>query len=178
MLSRENLKSFFSITGKSGHFKYTIGHERIPENWYKLAPGDEYTIPGFLLDVVDHGLKYPNLLNIGGNTGEPDTFTGVDILDLTKGVYDATTLLEGNNLECFLYQITTSAVPDIAGGSNSGDSGGYGTVLSQLVQQNIGRLGCPQLNEIDNSQFSQFPGYTTCANGCNNYEPGSDGLGI
>lgn len=34
------LNSFHAITGKPGNFKYTPGHERIPDNWYKRAIGD------------------------------------------------------------------------------------------------------------------------------------------
>jgi hypothetical protein len=41
---------------------------------------------------------------IGGNTGKPNTFTGVNIADLTGGVFNAETLLEGNNLMCFAFQ--------------------------------------------------------------------------
>jgi hypothetical protein len=63
--------SFFSITGESGNFQYTVGHDRIPDNWYKRAIDVEYTIPGFLADVVDFGEKYPPLLSTGGNTGKP-----------------------------------------------------------------------------------------------------------
>jgi hypothetical protein len=33
-LNGDILKSFFSITGEDGNFKYTEGWERIPDNWY------------------------------------------------------------------------------------------------------------------------------------------------
>ena len=42
---------------------------------------------------------------IGGNTGKPNTFTGVNIADLTGGVFNAETLLEGNNLMCYGLQL-------------------------------------------------------------------------
>lgn len=42
-LSKSVLKTWFSITGKYPNFKYTPGHERIPDNWYRRAFGDEYT---------------------------------------------------------------------------------------------------------------------------------------
>lgn len=168
-LSRESLMSFFSITGEPGDFKYTIGQERIPDNFYKLAADDEYTILGFLLDVIDFGLKYPNLLSIGGNTGTPNSFSGVEVSELTKGVFDSATLLEGNNLECFLFQVSVITVPDVAGGSISQYYGGDDSALSDLVQQMLGDLACPMLNEIDNSAFSKFPGYTTCQDGCGHY---------
>jgi hypothetical protein len=46
-------------------------------------------------------LQHPDLDSVGGNTGTVDTFTGVDIADLTGGVLNAATLLESNNLFCF-----------------------------------------------------------------------------
>lgn len=46
-------------------------------------------------------LKYPALLSIGGNQGQVNTFAGVNIADVTGGVLNSTTLLQGNNLICF-----------------------------------------------------------------------------
>ena len=43
-LDKETLKSFFAVSGDSGNFTYSPGHERIPDNWYKTAVGAEYTI--------------------------------------------------------------------------------------------------------------------------------------
>lgn len=84
-----NVLKSFSITGEPGSFVWTEGHEKISDNWYKRALGDEYTITYFL---------DPEFLDIGGNTGETYTFNGVDIEDLTGGVFNAATLLEGDNL--------------------------------------------------------------------------------
>jgi hypothetical protein len=44
LLNQDVLKSFFAITGESGSFVHNPGMEEIPENWYKRAIGDEYTI--------------------------------------------------------------------------------------------------------------------------------------
>jgi hypothetical protein len=54
-------------------------------------------------------LKLTNL----SNTGTPNSFVGVDVADLTGGVFNSKTLLEGNNLGCFVYQrsqISSSAL--------------------------------------------------------------------
>ena len=59
----------------------------------------------FVLDVIDFGLKDPRLLSIGGNTGKVNTFTGVDPSALTKGIFNGATLTQGNNLECFIFQL-------------------------------------------------------------------------
>lgn len=62
-------------------------------------------VNSFVLDVIDFGLKDPRLLSIGGNTGKVNTFTGVDPSALTKGVFNGATLTQGNNLECFIFQL-------------------------------------------------------------------------
>lgn len=153
------LKSFFSITGEPGNFQWTEGHERIPDNWYKRAIGDEYTIPYFNTDVLAAAIEYPQFLDVGGNTGEPNTFTGVDLQDLTGGVFNTATLAEGDNLACFAFQFAQQAAPDLLKGSFSSVT----QPLSQLndaVGKAIGSLtnSCPQLKKIDDSQFSKYPG--------------------
>ncbi|KAI9648634.1 hypothetical protein NHQ30_003272 [Ciborinia camelliae] len=167
-LTKSDLMSFFAITGESGNFQYTPGHERIPDNWYKRAIGDEFTIPSFLADVLHFALQYPPLLDIGGNTGKPNTFTPVDLGSLTKGVFNAGTLLEGNNLECFVFQAAQIEVPDIAVGILTS----IGNVIQpfiNVVAQRLQGLSCPQLKGIDKSTFNNFPGYTNCKHGCSSY---------
>ena len=41
-----------------------------------------------------------------------NTFTGVDVADLTGGVYNAQTLLQGDNAICFAFQSVQQAAPD------------------------------------------------------------------
>jgi hypothetical protein len=43
----------------------------------------------------------PTLLDIGGNTNGVNTFTGVDIGNLTGGVINGENLLQGDNFACF-----------------------------------------------------------------------------
>ncbi|ETN38619.1 uncharacterized protein HMPREF1541_06656 [Cyphellophora europaea CBS 101466] len=159
ILNKEVLKSFFSITGDEGDFTYTPGHERIPENWYKRALGDEYTIPFFALDLNTIALAHPQFLDIGGNTGTPNSFTGVNLQDLTGGVYNAKNLLEGNNLACFAYQAAILNAPDLLKGLLSDVTGAVNKITDSLGDTLV-QLGCPQLEKIDDSQLSQFPGYT------------------
>ncbi|PQE18747.1 hypothetical protein CJF32_00006490 [Rutstroemia sp. NJR-2017a WRK4] len=170
-LTKKDFMSFFAVTEEDGNFVYRKGHERIPDNWYKRAIGDEYTIPGYLTDVLDYAEQYPRLLDIGGNTGKPNTFTPVDLGSLTKGVFDAGTLLEGNNLECFVFQAAgQAALPDVAGGTLT-SAGTQAAIqpFSDTVAERLLGLGCPQLKGIDESTFDIFPGYTKCQNGCSSY---------
>jgi hypothetical protein len=45
LLGKSTLKSFFGVTGNDGNLVHTYGTEQLPDNWYKRASGDEYTIP-------------------------------------------------------------------------------------------------------------------------------------
>lgn len=86
------------------------------------------------------------------NTGKTNTFAGVDVSDLTGGIFKTSTLLQGNNLGCFVYQLSAQAKPDILLGALDG--------LTSAIGRVIGSLGCPQLKAIDSKQLEKFPGYT------------------
>jgi hypothetical protein len=86
------------------------------------------------------------------NTGTPNSFTGVDIANLTGGVFNAATLTQGNNLGCYVYQLAAQAKPDILLGALDTLTGAIGKI--------IGALGCPQLKAIDTRQLQALPGYT------------------
>ena len=153
------LKSFFGVTGEPGSFVWTEGSERIPENWYKRAIGDEYTILFFATDLNAAALEYPQFLSIGGNTGEVNTFTGVDLTDLTGGVYDLQTLAENNNALCFAFQFSQQAAPDLLKGLFSSITKPLSQLNSALATV-FSELTCPQLESIDASQFANYPGST------------------
>lgn len=125
--------------------------------WYRRAIGDEYGLAPFALDAVDMLQHLPHMAVLGGNTGEPNTFTGVNIADLTGGVFNAETLLEGNNLMCLAFQAVQSASPDILKGL-------LGNVvlavqkLTDALTPVLQSLSCPQLAKYDATLFEQFPG--------------------
>lgn len=158
-LDGDVLKSFFSITGQPGSFSWTPGGEQIPDNWYKRAIGDEYTIPYFNSDLTAAAAQYPQFLDVGGNTGTTNTFTGLDLQNITGGVYNTETLGQGDNAQCFAYQFAQQAAPDILKGL-------FSSITQPLSQLNdalakvFAELSCPQLESIDTSQFSNFPGST------------------
>ncbi|KAI1513835.1 Dimer-Tnp-hAT dimerization containing protein [Pyrenophora tritici-repentis] len=156
-LNGETLKSFEGVTGSPGSFKWASGRERIPENWYRRAFGNDYGIAEFTLDAVGALKALPYMAVVGGNTGKPNTFTGVNIADLTGGVFNAETLLEGNNLMCFAFQAVNSAAPDVLKGL-------LGNVLlavqslTDALNPILATLACPQMGKYDKSLFSKFPG--------------------
>jgi hypothetical protein len=152
-LTKTVLKSFFGMTENAdGTWSGGLGQERIPDNWYKRAIGDEYTIPFFQQDFLEEATKYPKFLDVGGNTGKVNTFTGVDINNLTGGVYNTQTLLQGNNLMCFAYQFAQQGQSDLINNLLATVAGG--ATLKALLA-----LGCPQLQNVDETVLKQFPGY-------------------
>lgn len=162
-LNGEVLKSFYSVTGEPGSFVYTPGYERIPDNWYTRNVADPYSIPYFAVDLNEAAMEYPQFLDIGGNLGEVDTFTGIDITNLTGGIYNLETLTEGNNLACFGFEIAVQFLPDLIEGLLT-DTYAMG-ILGELLTNATYGLDCPQLDTIDTSQFAQFPGYADSYDG-------------
>jgi hypothetical protein len=151
-LDYEVAKAWFGISGDSGNYTATQGYERIPENWYKRAIEYPYSGLYFAADLVNAALLHPKFLSIGGNTGKVNTFTPVDIANLTGGIFNVGTLLQGNNAACFVYQLATQAKPDILAPVL--------TPLLDAVASISSKLSCPQLKSIDTSQLQQFLGYT------------------
>lgn len=106
--------------------------------------------------VINNGM-YPGIIQFGGNTGKTNTFTGIDTGDLTSGLYNGATLLEGNNLACFFMQAAQAGLVDAA----SPLTESVGDIMSYL-EKNIGpqvtALGCPQLKAFNNDLFAKYPG--------------------
>ena len=162
-LSKDVLRSFFAVSGPEDNPVYTKGYERIPDNWYKRAIGDEYTIPFFLLDVLAAAEHNPQFLDIGGNTGTVNSFTGLDLANITGGLYNGATLAENDNFACFAYQLIIQAGPDILQGLDS-DLQKATALLEQAVAKGSTGLECPQLQSIDKEnlmeQYNKYPGVT------------------
>lgn len=152
LLSYETIASWFGVEGQPGSYNAVQGTERIPDNWYRRAQEYPYEVTYFIADLINAAALHPKFLNIGGNTGEVNTFTGVDVENLTGGLFNGASLLEGNNLGCFVYQFAAQAKPDIALGVL--------TPLLNSVGKIVAQLGCPQLANIDDEQLKAFPGYT------------------
>lgn len=57
-----------------------------------------------------------SICSVGGNTGTVNSFAGLDPADLTGGVLNLTTLLEGNNLLCFVFEVLKFASPNALSG--------------------------------------------------------------
>lgn len=158
VLNQEVLKSFFAIEGERNNFTHNPGWERIPENWYKRAIGDEYSIVYLETDSLYFAAQYPNVLTVGGNTGKVNTFTPLNFEDLTGGVFSAANLLEGNNLACFVYQAASLGAPDLLKTLYT-DITAPLAMLNNATKGALNGLSCPQLASIDANQFGSYPGY-------------------
>ena len=150
--------AFEGVTRNSnGEFEWKAGREHIPDNWYRRAIGDDFGLVAFALDALDALKHLPYMAVLGGNTGEPNTFTGVNIADITGGVFNAETLLEGNNAMCLAFQAVSAVTPDILRGLLGNvllAVQKLGDVLTPIVDE----LGCPQLAKFDRTAFGKFPG--------------------
>lgn len=87
------------------------------------------------------------MISIGGNTGSVDTFVGVDMEDVTGGVLDSTTLLEGNNLLCLSFEIVKTLAPNILSNIFSTIAGPLDT-LTDALGVDILNLTCPAFGDL------------------------------
>ncbi|RDA89433.1 hypothetical protein CP532_6116 [Ophiocordyceps camponoti-leonardi (nom. inval.)] len=154
-LNGDVLKSFFSVEGESGNFTYRPGHERIPDNWYRRAVGDELGFRTLSSDARYMAGKHPKFNYLGGNRGKVDTFTRVNISDFTHGAYDDETLGEGRNAACFAVTFQLLVAPDHFGKF-------FKDVTEPLdklrgIQKEAVRE-CPPLDRVVRSMFDSFPG--------------------
>ncbi|ORY86993.1 Chloroperoxidase [Protomyces lactucae-debilis] len=148
-LTREVLQSFMSVVGSpdnnGANLRYVEGNERIPDNWYKRAISNPYSIPAFTLDILRVAQYDPRTLNIGANTGTVNSFTGLDNANLPGGVLNLATLSQGDNAVCFLYQSAAIARVDAV----KGLVGTLLTAVNSIVGQYLtAPVVCPQLQTL------------------------------
>lgn len=96
-------------------------------------------------------LSRPKLIlafySIGGNLGKVNSFAGVDLSDLTGGVFNLANLLEGNNLLCFVFEVLKFASPNAL-------SGLYKTLaeplefVTNVVAEPLLNLTCPAFKDL------------------------------
>lgn len=144
--SKTVLRSFYGVDEDpvNGSLSYKPGHERIPENWFPRR--EPYTILDFNAAEAALFVRQPRLLSVGGNTGEVDSFAGIDLGNLTGGVFNAANLLEGNNLVCFALEVVKFAGPNALSSALKTLSGPVellGKAVAPLVD-----LSCPVFEDL------------------------------
>ncbi|KAF2755744.1 hypothetical protein EJ05DRAFT_540403 [Pseudovirgaria hyperparasitica] len=154
-----NFKTFFGVSGTPGNFVWERGQERVPPDWYRRPSTNPYTAADVFEDVAIGYAAYPNTLKFGGNTGKPNTFTGLNVADLSGGVFNARDLFVGNNLACFSYSVLQQGIPNFANPLLNGVNRILGFVVDKVKPNLLGGLSCPELGSQSAGLFNQFPGY-------------------
>jgi hypothetical protein len=116
-----------------------------------------YNIPEVLLDVFVNNAMYPGIVRFGGNTGTVNSFAGVDVVNITNGVFNLQDLTEGNNGACFFMQLATQGLPDVTDPLLGAGLSILGWVTQQLAPLNE-KFSCPQLENFDGAFFENMPG--------------------
>lgn len=157
ILSPATLKSFYAISGPDNNLIWTRGWERIPDNWYRRPIASGYGVTGVFNDLSTMFSLYPNTARLGGNTGTNNSFAGVDLSDLTGGVYNSAALTDPTKLNCFAFQLAQISAADFL--TARGLLGSLLGPLTALITAKLIQLVCPSLPGIDNALLNQFPGY-------------------
>ena len=118
-----------------------------------------YTANDVAFDVGIGYLAYPQTLKIGGNTGTPNSFTGVSVENITGGVFNAANLFEGNNFGCFAFGLVQQALPSALKGPLSTVNKAL-ALIDGALDPILSGLDCPQLGQYDQGLFNSFPGHT------------------
>ncbi|MCJ1305896.1 hypothetical protein MMC08_008713 [Hypocenomyce scalaris] len=165
-LTKETFASFFSVGVDSDGSIYSkgMGYEQIPNNWYRRS--EPYTLAYFLdTDYPPFIVAEPNTLDIGGNTNGVNTFTGLDIGNLTAGVYNSEDLLEGDNFACFYYRLLQSNVNWELGNDVGGALLTVGDTLGDVLAGIFGNLtstgsvtGCPTYPNNTMHSYTEYCG--------------------
>ncbi|KAJ7025524.1 Chloroperoxidase [Mycena alexandri] len=157
-LSTAGLLSLFAFISDdaTGHLQYHPGHERIPANWYRRP--DPFTHATAAPRLKAMGDADRRVMIPGGNMGEVNTFTPMDISELTGGVYTEETLFEGDNLPCFCFQVLQLTM--VANPKNTGTGTGTGVFLpGGPLAKSMEEWMCPKLKKLNEKMYDQYPGY-------------------
>ena len=112
-LSPEAFMSLWSYSKDvNGNLVYKYGHERIPDNYYKAATDDQWTVSDFLISSAQRCLTWPTSCQIGGNTGTVNSFAGFSLGDISNGVINSVVdFQDPARLGCFLAQSLQAETP-------------------------------------------------------------------
>ncbi|KAI5370767.1 putative chloroperoxidase [Septoria linicola] len=155
VLNREVLKSFMSITGPDNALKWVPGNEKIPNNWYKRNPSDEYSVPYFESDILYFASTVPQILAVGCNKGRVNTFTPVDPAQLTNGAYTAQQVAQSPI--CFASEFTKAEIPLITGLKL--DNPLVAPLVSALNTATTG-MNCASIGSVNQSAVAFCPGFS------------------
>lgn len=174
ILTPEVFESFFSYTrDDDNNLVFTYGHERIPDNWYRRADDDAWTLADILISTGQQCLAYPTNCQVGGNTGEVNSFSGVDLGDITGGFINSVTdLSDPERMGCFISQAIQADVPSFLDNVFNGAAltEVMGLVNTQLLPALAPLGSCPNLPKGKSvMEYGQgFPGAQFASQGPRN----------
>lgn len=173
-LTKEVFMQFFGYTRDSnGALQYTFGSERIPDNWYKRSEQDPWTLADILASTAQQCVSYPSNCQVGGNTGTVNSFSGVDLGDISGGLINAATdLQDPQRLGCFISQMIQADTPSFLAGVFNGNllSQAMGMVQTKLLPALAGLGACPNMpkGKAQGEWDHQFPGANSAVEGPRN----------
>lgn len=146
----EVFESFFSYTrDQNNNLVFTYGHERIPDNWYKRADDDAWDLVDIAISTAQQCASYPENCQVGGNTGEVNSFDGVDPSDISGGFLNSfEDLSDPDRMGCFIAQAVYADTPGFLSAVFSGAAlqktmGMISTLLKPALAPITG--SCPNL---------------------------------
>lgn len=158
------MKSFWAVYDddrQPSGLVYKKGHEQIPSNWYRIPV--DYSLVQLNVDLLEWYVTHPATLSIGGNMGKVDSFVGLDLTNITGGILNSGSILEGNGLMCFVLEVVKTFAPN--------SLGTLFTVLAkplELVTDTIAApilsLACPEFEDLQTggkdlwAKLIAFPG--------------------
>ncbi|KAL9094518.1 MAG: hypothetical protein Q9165_003077 [Trypethelium subeluteriae] len=153
ILNKDVLKSFMSIYGPEDNLTWVPGNERIPDNWYKRNPLDEYSIPYFITDIA-YFTETALQINLPGcNKGTVNSYSIIDPALLTNGAYTAEQAAA--NPFCFAVEFALAELPLITGLSISELASLIGPLTSPLSG-----LNCTPIGSVNQSALTVCPGFS------------------
>ncbi|KAM3415965.1 hypothetical protein BST61_g9455 [Cercospora zeina] len=155
VLNREVLKSWMSITGPDDNLQWVPGHERIPNNWYKRNPSDEYTVPYFFSDIGYFSQTVPEIFVVGCNKGRVNTFSPLDPFQLTNGAWTAQQA--ARNPICFANEFAKAQIPLLTG-ERPQDT--FAAPLFSALDAISRPLNCPSIGSVNQSALAACPGFS------------------
>ncbi|KAI9659726.1 MAG: hypothetical protein M1831_003624 [Alyxoria varia] len=155
ILNKEVLKSFMSISGPEGNLQWNFGKERFPDVFYRRNDADLYSIPYFESDVLYFATTNPEILSIGCNQGEVDTYNPFNIATLTNGLATLTSLTR--NPLCFTINFIQATSQSLLGLSGSKHNR-LNEALSSAA--GAGNCGSNPMKSASLTQLKNCPGFT------------------
>jgi hypothetical protein len=157
------MTSFGYTRDTAGNLQFNHGTERIPPNWYKRSPQDPWTLSDIGVSTAQQCASYPSSCLVGGNTGEVNSFSGVNLGDISGGFVNAVEdFQDPQRLQCFIGQMIVADTPSSLSNVLEGTAlvTALGMIDTRLKPALGSFLSCPNLppGRAQHEYDGQFPG--------------------